>query len=188
MKGQIRVSLLIITLVAVVSGCGTPGGRGGPENGGGRGPGQGTCQSPVAQLQTQFAETAQALQLTPKQLVLWEAYQSSVGEMMADQIKHELDAPASRLSMQQIGAKVDVARNHLTAMEDVAGRATALYQSLDSEQKKTADLRLAGTIPVLRYGSSCQGDAGRPSGEDSGPGKGGRGGPGGMGGGGTGRF
>ena len=185
MRKQVRVFLL---MAALVSACGTSMGERGPETGGNRGPGQGTCRSPVDQLQEQLAETAQALQLTPRQVVLWEAYQASVGGLMADQIKREIYAPSPRSALQQIDGKVDMARNRLAAMEDIAERAAALYRSLDNEQKKIADQRLAGTVPALYAGPVCQGDAGRPGGEGGGPGAGGRGGPGGMGRGEPGRF
>ena len=177
MRKQVRVFLL---MAALVSACGTPMGGRGPETGGNRGPGQGTCRSPVDQLQEQLAETAQALQLTPRQVVLWEAYQASVSGLMADQIKREIYAPSPRSALQQIDGKVDMARNRLAAMEDIAERATALYRSLDNGQKKIADQRLAGTVPALYAAPVCQGDAGRSGGEGGGPGAGGRGGPGGM--------
>ena len=196
MKKTFRVALLATVSVLTISACGTPmGGRGGPpmgdgpEAGGNRGQSQGVCRSPIDQMQEQLTETAQALKLTPKQAVLWEAYQASVGNLMADQVKRELYAPPSRSALHQINGKVDVVRNRLAAMEEIAERATALYQSLDDEQKKIADQRLAGTVPALYSGLICQGggEAGRGS-ERGGPGQGGRGGPGGMGGGGMGRY
>ena len=199
MKKQVCMAMLV---AAWAVGCAAPsGGRGsppsgsGPEGGEGRGQaqGQGVCRAPVDQVQEQLAETALALKLTPKQLVLWEAYQASVGSLMSDQIKREVYSPPTRSAVQQVNGKVDVVRNRLTAMEEIAERGTVLYQSLDDAQKKVADLRLAATVPPLYSGLICQGggDSGQ-RGERGGPGQGGRGGPGGMGGGsgggGMGRF
>lgn len=187
-------SCLLATVVAVsISACGTPmGGPGGRPAGGQaedeRGVGRGVCRSPIDQLQEQLAETALALKLTPRQVVLWEAYQAGVRRLMADQVKREIYALASRSALNQINGKVDVVRNRLAAMEEVAELATALYQALDGEQQRVADQRLAGTVPALYSGLSCQGGDAVRSGERGGPGQGGRGGPGGMGGGGMGRF
>lgn len=178
-----------LMVLGVLAGCaspqGGPGGSpgGGFEPGGGRGGNPTAFRSPIEQIQEQLAETASALKLTPKQTVLWESYQASVGALMADQVKREVYASTPRTALQQIHAKVDVVRNRLAAMEEVAERATALYQSLDETQKKIADQRLVATVPALYSGLVVQGgEGGRSAG--SGPGgPGGRGGQGGPGGG-----
>lgn len=196
MKNTRRIAMAVMTAGLVISACSTPmGGAGGRPPGGGKEGGdaigmcRGVYRSPIDQLQEQFAETALMLKLTPRQTVLWDAYQASVGGLVADQIKREINASPMRSALNQINGKVDEVRNRLAAIEDIAERANALYQSLDGEQKKVADLRLASTVPALYSGQSCQsGDSGR-SGERGGPGagSGARGGPGGIGGG-MGRF
>jgi len=198
----------IIAGILVLSACATPygGGMGGPGggpggmggsggmNGGERGvPERGAFKSPIEQIQEQLVDTAMALKLTPKQAVLWDAYQASVGALMADQVKQELYATTPRTALQLINGKVDVVRNRLTAMEEIAERATTLYQSLDDGQKTIADQRLAATVPALYSGLVVQSGGGRAGGGQEQGGRGGRGGQGGMGGpggtgGGMGRF
>lgn len=69
----------------------------------------------------------------------------------ADDISRERDrgqsdAPANSLA--QIDRTVDLARNRLTALEDIASAAKTLYGALTAEQKKIADSRLASLIPT----------------------------------------
>lgn len=187
--------LLSATLACTLAACapmgggreGMPGGPGNPPGNQGSGSG---APSVVEQIREQLRDTAQVLNLSPKQAILWEAYQESVSALMADQLKLETYQARHQTALQQIDGKLTTVRNRLTAMEDVAERAAMLYQSLDETQKKTADLRLAATVPPLYSGLSCQGGGNSPS-ERSGPGsRGGMGNPpgGGMGGGGMGRF
>ncbi len=145
----------------------------------------------VDQLQNQLLKTAEALQLTPKQAVLWDAYQEKIGALMADQLKLS-PYRAKQTAMQQIAQKVDVVRNRLSAMEDIQEAAKSLYDALDEAQRKTADQMLPSTLPALYSGlssgggGSAAGKSGdRPSGRN---GPGGMGGPGGGMGGGFGRM
>lgn len=145
-----------------------------------------SCQSVTAPLQTQLQETAMALMLTPRQVVLWNSYQESVSALMADQMKTSLYQSTARSALAQIQARIDTASNRLAALEQIADQARILYQSLDASQQKIADQRLAGTLPALHTGLDCQNrtDADRETRRDTSPG--GRPGPG-MGGG-MGRF
>ena len=179
------VYLVLAFAVAASVGCasqqggpGGPEGDGGPSGGSGRAGERGAFVSPIEQIQEQLADTAQALTLTPKQAVLWDSYQASVAALMADQLKHSTyDASSSRTAVQQINGKVDVVRNRLAAMEEVAERANALYQSLDETQKKIADQRLAATVPALYSGLVVQsGDGGRSAAQGGSNGRSGRGG------------
>ncbi|MBK1681528.1 Spy/CpxP family protein refolding chaperone [Rhodocyclus tenuis] len=161
-----------------------PGGdNGGPSGGGGGG------ATVISLLQTQLAETAEALKLTPQQVVLWDAYQEKVSALMADQLRVQ-PYGISRLSApQQIARKVDVVRNRLTAMEEIDEAARRLYAALDTPQKTTADRMLPGTVPGLYsgfVGDSGRNDSGKGRGEppSGGGNRGGGMGGGGMGGGG----
>lgn len=133
----------------------------------------------LEQIQAQLSGTAQALNLNPRQQALWETYQSRVGALVADQMRVDFNSAMRRTAMQQIHAKVDTVRNRLTALEDIATAAQALYQSLDETQRAVADQRLAGTVPALYSGLGSPGGAGpMPGGRNGGAGMGG---PGGMG-------
>lgn len=180
----------ILCLALSVAACAPMGGRGGPPGGGMPdrdrsevGPrsvsASGGGSYVVELTQRQLMETAQALNLTPRQQVLWDTYQTRIGALMADQMRVEFSEPMRRGALQQINGKVDTVRNRLAAMEDIAEAAKTLYQSLDAKQREIADQRLAATVPALYSGL---GDAGGA--EHGGAKPGGRGGPGGMPGGG----
>jgi len=174
MRAGFSTAFLALCFAAMVAACGTPpGGRGGPD-----GPGEqrgGNCKAPADQLRDQLSETAQSLNLSPKQRVLWEKYEESVSGLMADQLRLSPYQAPNRTAVQQINAKVDNVRNRLAAMEELSERAGTLYQSLDERQKKVADQRLSGTVPALYSGLVCSG-AGAGGGERGGPGQGGPGG------------
>jgi hypothetical protein len=166
------------------------GGRG-PDNGppgGGQEERGNNGSSVVANIQERLRLTAEALQLTPTQLPLWERYQEKIGALMADQMKLE-PYLARQGALQQISRRVDTVRNRLTAMEDIQEAAGKLYAALDDKQKATADRILISTVPALYsgFGGGGGGSGGAEKGGDKGgmrggPG-GGMGGPGGMGGG-----
>lgn len=194
MRKSVTLNLLPIILAVTLSACGgppregsgmPPGGVGDAMQGGNRN-GIG-CASVVEPVREQLRETAIALALTPKQQVLWNDYQESISALMADQMRAEGYQLATRHAPQQINGKVNTVRNRLAAIEDIAERANTLYQSLDEAQKKTADQRLAGTVPNLYSGLSCQGGNENSSSKNT-TGPGSRGGPGGGMGGGMGRF
>lgn len=199
MTKHFLIPLLVVAALCVAA-CAPLGARDDNDGPGRRGPGNdpsgpgGGGATVVSLLQTQLAETAEALKLTPQQVVLWDAYQEKVSALMADQLRVP-PYGASRLSApQQIARKVDVVRNRLAAMEEIDEAARRLYAALDATQKTTADRMLPGTVPGLYSG--LVGDSGRNDGATgrgeppSGGGNrgggmgGGGGGGGGMGGGG----
>lgn len=51
-------------------------------------------------------------------------------------------------ALQQLDRAVDVARNRLTALEDIASAAKTLYGSLTPQQKSLADSRFTTIIPL----------------------------------------
>lgn len=183
----LTASTLVIAACAPLRGPGGPGGEPG-QGGAGRGGGGGAMV--VEQIQGQLQQTAEALQLTPRQLPLWEAYQEKVGALMADQLKLSSYAAVSQSAPKQVAQKVEVVRNRLAAMEDIQDAADKLYATLDDTQKKIADQRLAQTVPAVYsgLGDVAGGSAERKDGQDQ-RGAGGRGrrgggsggGPGGMG-------
>lgn len=175
---------LLATALSLLAACAPLGSRSGP--GGGLPPRDGGresagAMSPVAAVQADLQQTAEALALTPAQAVLWEAYQEKVGALMADQMKLPSYRTAARQSApRQIEQKVEVVRNRLAAMEDIHEAAGRLYEALDDKQKATADQRLARTVPALYSGfAGSTGEPAERSGERGGERPGGRGGPGG---------
>jgi hypothetical protein len=170
-------------LVLALAACSPMGERGGgPERGdGGERPrAGGAAFSGIDQVRLQLRDTAQALDLTPKQVPLWEAYQDKVGALINDLHRIEPYRPPRQGAVRQIGAKVDQARNRLAALEEVQEAADRLYQSLDEKQRQIADQRLSGTVPALYAcpaGGGAEGGGEMPRG--GGPGRGGMGGAGG---------
>lgn len=195
MHKSIVLKLLPIIVATALSACSGP-----PREGNGMSPGGGGdgmraanrtdvgCATAVEPVREQLRETAIALALTPKQQVLWNDYQEKISALMADQMRANGYQLTARHAPQQIESKVNTVRNRLAAMEDIAEQASALYQSLDEAQKKTADQRLAGTVPNLYSGLNCQGSDRSSEKNMGGPSGSGRGGPGGAMGGGMGRF
>ncbi len=132
----------------------------------------------VDDLQTQLAEVEQRLSLTPLQQPLWERYRETIGALMADQLRLD-PRPVTRIdAVKQIGRKVDVVRNRLVAMEDIAEAAELLYGTLDADQRRVADRLLPGTVPALYSGlpgrGAEDGSARDRRGERGGPPPGGR--------------
>lgn len=132
----------------------------------------------VDELQTQLAEVEQSLSLTPLQRPLWERYRETIGALMADQLRLD-PRPVTRVdAVKQIGRKVDVVRNRLVAMEDIAEAAELLYGTLDPNQRRVADRLLPGTVPALYSGlpgrGAEDGSARDRRGERGGPPPGGR--------------
>lgn len=147
--------------------AGPPGGDGGVNGDNDRGGVRRTVSasgaSIVDQTQSLLQEVADDLKLTPRQVVLWERYQEKIGALMADQLRLEFSSARRLTALQQVDARVATVRNRLAAMEDVAEAARVLYEALDPEQKKIADLRLPATVPPLYSGlaSGENTDAGR---------------------------
>lgn len=182
MHARLVSTLIACTLcLASLSACAPlqgPGGpTGGPPGAGGRGD---EPPSAIAQLQTRLQQTAEALQLTPRQQVLWEDYQEKVGALMADQLKSPAQSASRQNALQQIARKVDVVRDRLTAMEDIQDAAGKLYAALDDTQKSSADRTLAQTMPTLYSGLPDGGQTSSAPRNTERPGRrGGAGGPGG---------
>jgi hypothetical protein len=92
------------------------------------------------------------LKLTPEQEPLWETYLGKVRALGNDIVRERTQQPSGRSVTQQIDRIVDVARNRLAALEDIAQAAKDLYAKLTPEQQPAANPRLANlmTIPLGR--------------------------------------
>lgn len=120
-------------------------------------------------LQTQLSDVEARLKLNPPQSPHWDRYREAIGALMADQLRLD-PRPVARLdALRQIERRVDVVRNRLVAMEDIADAAKALYAVLDADQRRVADRLLPGTVPALYSGlggqdTPARGERGAPPG------------------------
>ncbi|HYL90926.1 MAG TPA: hypothetical protein VEU32_19410 [Burkholderiales bacterium] len=73
--------------------------------------------------------------------------------------------PSGRAVVQKVDRIVDVARDRLTALEDIAQAAKDLYAKLTPEQQSAADPRLANlmTMPLGQPGGGPAGPGRRPT-------------------------
>jgi hypothetical protein len=118
------------------------------------------------------------LKLSPNQQKLWEPYADKVraltGDIVRERTRAQAQTGAQLTAPQQIDHALDVARNRLTALEDVAVSAKALYEGLMPEQKLLADSRFATIVPLLAGSAQPSGAPAQMSGPRPGP-DGGRG-------------
>jgi hypothetical protein len=93
------------------------------------------------------------LNLRPDQLGPWKVYRDRVMQMLDDQRRELRTATAYSASEtsapKRLDALADVARNRLTAVEDIVDAGKALYASLTPEQRTLADRRLALPLATL---------------------------------------
>jgi hypothetical protein len=115
------------------------------------------------QIQMQLNQVRSALRLAPEQAASWQVYENKVVDLLAD-VRRGVMQPEGGGALKQIDARIDVVRNRLTALEEIAEAAKKLYASLSEEQKTVADRMLAGTVPALYSGIGMpQRPGGRPS-------------------------
>jgi hypothetical protein len=113
------------------------------------------------QTQRQLEEAHAKLKLRADQEAYWDAYAEKIGALMTDQLRsppraaQEKPQPATA----RIERKVDLVRNRLAAMEDIADAAKRLYGKLDPTQRAAADQWLPATVPDL-YSGLWQGSPG----------------------------
>jgi Mlc titration factor MtfA (ptsG expression regulator) len=97
-------------------------------------------------------EVQQRLKLQPAQQAAWDAYARRVQALMQDQLRGVPRGPDDEDALHQINRRVDIVRNRLAAMEDIADAAAQLYAVLSPEQRKVADELLPTTVPALYSG------------------------------------
>jgi len=134
-------------------GGGTRGGMGGaggspsklPESKGDRR----AIDAPVSlqgQVQMQLGDLQEELKLTPAQQGSWGAYSDRVLKLADDIARTRIaarKAASDTSALQQFDSLADVARNRMTAVEEIAEAGKALYAGLSPEQRRIADRRLA---------------------------------------------
>lgn len=112
------------------------------------------------QVRMQLTEVRLALRLSPEQAPSWSAYEDRVLSLL-DDLSRGASVPVGGSALQQIESKIDIVRNRLTAMEDLADAAKRLYNGLSGAQRTMADGMLAGTVPTLYTSSMSASAAGR---------------------------
>ena len=94
-----------------------------------------------------LAQLEEDLNLRPAQLPLWHAYRDRVLGLLDDVRRAGRAAASESSAPQRLDALADIARNRLTATEDIADAGKALYKALTPEQREVADRRLA--LPLM---------------------------------------
>jgi len=101
------------------------------------------------------------LKLQPAQQAAWDSFAARAQALMLDQLRGVAPYPEHEDAPHQINRRVDVVRNRLAAMEDVADAASQLYSVLTEEQRKRADELLPTAVPSLYSGLPEFGKAAR---------------------------
>ena len=102
----------------------------------------------VNQIEVTLHEFHEDLKLTDAQEPAWESYVEKLRALARDVARESRSRPAQLGLEQRIDRIVDSARNRLTALEDIAQSAKALFAGLTPEQQKMADPRLANLIAM----------------------------------------
>ena len=176
---RLRPGVLLLALLASGALAQIPGGmpgRGMPQGRGGavrqeapRAPPQ---ENLADQMDYRLFQLREDLKLAPDQEPAWRSYAERVRALGAD-VARERERwgrqDAQLDSVQLIDRLADAARNRLTAIEDIAVAAKALYERLSPPQRAAAEPRLANLVrlaqgtPTGEPGPAAEG-GGRPRG------------------------
>src|SRR5882724_3772780 len=158
-KGFIVFSVLMLVIAAADASAQVGGRRGSGRDGVGDRSAkvQEKPESSIDQLALILAELQQDLKLTADQQASWDAYARNV-EALASDLARERGRMKEVMQMkvlQRLDHAVDVARDRLTAVEDIAAAAKKLYAGLTPEQRSVADPRLATAIAAAADSGSA---------------------------------
>ena len=157
---QVAIALVLVLCVCADAAAQYGGRRG--AQGAGRPP-ESTPRDEVTTVsandQARLSNARLALKLTPEQAPAWQVYENKVVDLL-DDLARGINAPQGS-ALKQIDARIDVVRNRLTALEDIADAAAKLYGVLTDEQKGAADRMLAATLPTLYSGAPLRPDPSR---------------------------
>ncbi len=103
------------------------------------------------------------LNLRNNQLPAWKVYRDRVTQLLDDVRRVARVSASETTAPQRLDALTDIARNRLTATEDIAEAGKALYAILTPEQKAIADRRLALPLATLT-GQETGAERARPEG------------------------
>lgn len=113
-------------------------------------------REPTAALETTLHELGEDLKLTPQQQPLFDGYADKVRSLASDMTRERQRQKTASATqddvLKRIDRAVDTHRNRLTALEDIAQAAKALYAKLDSGQQLAANPRLA-TVMLMPFES-----------------------------------
>ena len=133
---------------------GRPGasGMGGAPGRGGAPPGEPRVALPANMTELvnmRLSQLEEDLNLRANQVPQWNAYRDRVMSLLDDVRREARMSAIESTAPQRLDALTDVARNRLTATEDIADAGKALYKVLTPEQKAVADRRLALPLATL---------------------------------------
>ncbi|HKA40925.1 MAG TPA: Spy/CpxP family protein refolding chaperone [Burkholderiales bacterium] len=96
------------------------------------------------------------LKLSADQEGVWRSYSDKVHFLLSDitRERRRLQSGMSMNALQQVDHAVDVARNRLTAWEDVAVAAKTLYQQLTPPQRAMVDARFSSIFTPITDGGA----------------------------------
>jgi len=104
------------------------------------------------QIEDRLGMLEEDLHLAPGQQAAWQACMDKIAAYATDIGREQTrgsPAAASLSSLQLIDHAVDVSRNRLTALEDIAAAARTLYATLNAQQKSIVDPRLANIVTSI---------------------------------------
>ncbi len=96
-----------------------------------------------------LSQLEEDLRLAPPQQPAWNAYRAAVQRMLEDLRRGIRTSAASVTAPQRLDALADLARNRLTAAEEIVEAGKALYALLSPQQREVADRRLALPLATL---------------------------------------
>ena len=160
MKKRTMLALLAAAPAAAFAQMG-----GWPRRGGDKSAGGGKGGAQINPLEATLGEFEIDLKLSGDQQKAWDAYASGIRALQKD-IARERAPRASDAQLdlaKRLDRAADVARDRLTAVEDIVDSAKGLLKALSSEQRAMADPRLANLIG-MSFGEAACGSGARPPG------------------------
>jgi len=131
------LALLLALLIAAEAAAQTRGKRGG----------KGAQRESADLYHVTTEELHSDLKLTPAQEPLWDSYVGKIDALKGDIARDRTRKTEGLVTAtRELDRLVDVQRDRLTAMEDIAEAGRALYKTFDAEQRAIADPRLARLV------------------------------------------
>jgi hypothetical protein len=119
------------------------------------------AKAAAADLQMNIARLRDDLKLTKGQEFMFDTYVDKITALGDDILRSQATLRSTKIveleGPQQFGQMIDLARNRLTAIEDIAEAGMKLFESLSVEQKSIANRRLASLVTPLLAGGPISG-------------------------------